>query len=57
MVKTGKIKETFRYLYHQLPYNFIPKVMVRYRIKDVVKRVNMFPPKVGVSKTYTQDHF
>ena len=32
-----KIKEIFRDLYHQLPYKTIPKVMVLYSVKDVVK--------------------
>ena len=45
-------KEMFRALYHQLTYKDIPKVMVRYGLKDMVKWLSMFPPKGGVSKTY-----
>ena len=47
------IKERFRALYNQLPYNANPKVMIWYLVKDVVKQINMFPPKGGFSKTYS----
>ena len=47
------IKEMFRTLYHRIPCNNIPKVMVQYGAKYVVKRINMFPPKDGVSKIYS----
>ena len=46
------IKELFRALYHRLPYNATPKVMVRHGVNNAVKWTNMFPPKGGVSKTY-----
>ena len=46
------IKERFRALYHLLPVNAILKVMVRCGAKDVVKWLNMFPNKGGVSNTY-----
>ena len=42
------IKGTIISLYHLLPYNSIPKVMIRYILKDVVKCLNMFPTKGGV---------
>ena len=45
------IKERFKSLYHQLPYNAIPKVIVRYIVKDVVQWINMFSLKGRVSKT------
>ena len=31
------IKEIFRALYHRLPYNATPELMVRYGVKDVTK--------------------
>ena len=48
-----KIKEISRALYQRLPYKTIPKLMVRYGVKDVAKWIDMFPPKVGVSKAYS----
>ena len=41
-----------RALHNQLPYNANSKVVVQYGVKDVVKWLNMFQPKGGVSKAY-----
>ena len=47
------IKESFRALYHQIPYSASPKVMARCGANDVMKWLNMFPPKGGVCRTYS----
>ena len=36
------VKEKFRDLYHILPYKSLPKVMVQYGVKDVVKCINIY---------------
>ena len=47
------IKERYRALYHNLPYKSIPKIMVKAAAQYVVKWLNMFPPKGGVSSHYS----
>ena len=47
------IKERFRTLYHRLPFNAIPKVMVKVAAMECVKWLNSFPPRTGVSDFYS----
>ena len=47
------IKERVRSLFHGLPYLTIPKQMVIYMVTESAKMLNYFPPKGGVSDTYS----
>ena len=46
-------KDRYRTVYHSLPYRSIPKQMIIALAKRVIKFINMFPPKGGVSKYYS----
>ena len=42
------VKERYRAAYYSLPFQAIPKVLIKALAKRVVKFLNMFPPKGGV---------
>ena len=43
------VKDRYRCAYHSLPFQAIPKIMIKALAKRVVKFLNMFPLKGGVS--------
>jgi hypothetical protein len=45
------VKEQFRATRHSLPYERIPKLMTIHIVLNVVKLLNVFPTKGGVSDT------
>jgi hypothetical protein len=45
------VKERLRTCVHGLPFKRIPKLMIRHMIDDVVRCLNQFPWKNGVSAT------
>ena len=47
------IKERVRAAFHRLPYNTIPKVMVKMLAMESTNKLNFFPPKGGVSSYYS----
>ena len=47
------IKERFRAHFQRMPYKNIPKVMIKYLVMDVTKKLNYFPPKGGISEFYS----
>jgi hypothetical protein len=47
------IKERFRALYHRLPHNHWPRLLVKYGIMEATKKLNFSPSKHGVSKHYS----
>ena len=47
------VKDRYRCAYYSLPFQAIPKVMIKALAKRVVKFVNMFPPKGGVSEYWS----
>jgi hypothetical protein len=47
------IKERVRSVYHRLPYERIPRIMVHYLVTESTKKLNFFPAKHGVSKYYS----
>ena len=46
-------KDRHRCAHHNLPFQAIPKVMIKALARRVVKFVNMFPPKGGVSEYWS----
>ena len=51
MIRT--IKERYRALFHRLPYSMWPKLMIIHAVTNAVKWLNTFPPKGGISTTYS----
>jgi hypothetical protein len=47
------IKERVRATYHRLPYNNLPKVLVKMMVTKAAKKLNFFPSKSGVSTYYS----
>ena len=47
------IKERFRAIYHSCPYSCWPKLMIIRGASYAVKWLNTFPPKGGISTTYS----
>jgi len=47
------IKERFRIAYYRMPFEKIPKIMIRYLAMVYVKQMNIFPAKNGISKYYS----
>jgi hypothetical protein len=47
------IKERVRTTYHRLPYNKLPRIMVKYMTLEATKKLNYFPNKNGVSKYFS----
>ena len=47
------IKERYRAMYHRCPYAMWPKIMVIRGASEAVKWLNTFPPKGGISTTYS----
>ena len=47
------IKKRARAIYNTLPFVRIPKIMVKYLVSDVTKKLNMFPNRHGISSTYS----
>jgi hypothetical protein len=46
------VKERYRALYHSLPYNCWPKIMIIRGAANCVKWLNAFPPGGGISDLY-----
>jgi hypothetical protein len=47
------IQERVRATYHRLPYDDLPRTMVKYPVMESAKQLNYFPNKNGVSKYYS----
>ena len=47
------IQERFRAHYYRLPFKTIPKIMIKYLVMEVTKKINFFPPKGGVSEYFS----
>jgi hypothetical protein len=47
------IQERVRAAYHSLPYNDLPRTLVKYLVMESAKKLNYFPNKNGVSKYYS----
>ena len=47
------IKERVRAAYHRLPYQSIPKVMIKVLAMESTNKLNFFPPKGGISPYYS----
>ena len=47
------IKERVRATYHALPYEHLPRTVVKYLVSEATKKLNFFPNKNGVSKHYS----
>jgi hypothetical protein len=47
------LKERFRASFHRLPFNKMPKIMVKILAMECAKKLNFFPPKGGVSPYYS----
>ena len=47
------VKDRYCTVYHSLPYHSIPKIMIIALAERVVKFINVFPPKGGVSNYYS----
>jgi hypothetical protein len=47
------IKERIRATYHCLPYDRLPRIMVKVLVNDSAKKLNFFPAKNGISQYYS----
>ena len=47
------IKERFRSVYHRLPFQGLPKLMIRLGVMETARWLNTFPAKNGISDTYS----
>jgi hypothetical protein len=47
------IKEWIRATYHCLPYDCMPRIMVKVLVNDSAKKLNFFPAKNGISQYYS----
>jgi hypothetical protein len=47
------VQERVRAAYHRLPYDDLPRTMVKYLVMELAKKLNYFPNKNGVSKYYS----
>ncbi len=47
------IKERVRASYHRLPYQHLPRLMVKLLVSESAKKLNFFPAKHGVSPYYS----
>ena len=47
------IKERVRCVYHSAPYRAMPKIMIKYLVRDMARRLNFWPVKGGISKHYS----
>jgi hypothetical protein len=47
------IKEQIRATYHRLPYDRLPRIMVKVLVDDSAKKLNFFPAKNGISQYYS----
>ena len=47
------IKERVRAVYHRLPFQAIPKIMIKMLAMECTNKLNFFPPKGGVSQYYS----
>jgi hypothetical protein len=47
------IKERIHATYHRLPYDRLPRIMVKVLVDDSAKKLNFFPAKNGISQYYS----
>ena len=47
------IKETYQVLWHRLSYKVMPRIMIKIGVMEMVRWLNAFPPKGGVSTEYS----
>ena len=47
------IQERIRATYHRLPYDHLPRIMIKYLVSEAAKKPNFFPAKHCVSKHYS----
>lgn len=47
------IKERIRAVYHDLPFDSISRIMLKYLAMESARKLNYFPPKDGVSSYYS----
>jgi hypothetical protein len=47
------IKEQIHATYHCLPYDCLPRIMVKVIVNDSAKKLNFFPAKNGISQYYS----
>ena len=47
------VQERARALYHCLPYQVMPRVMIRYLVMLVASQLNWFPVKDGISEYFS----
>ena len=47
------VKEHVHATYHHLPYNHLPRIMVKVLVDESAKKLNFFPAKYGISPYYS----
>ena len=47
------VKERVRATYHHLPYERLPRIMIKVLVDDSAKKLNFFPAKNGISPYYS----
>jgi hypothetical protein len=47
------LKERVRAVYHRIPYDRLPRVLVIMMVTETARKLNFFPAKYGVSKYYS----
>lgn len=47
------IQERVQAMYHSLPYNYLPRIMIKYMVSEAERKLNVFPNKYGISKYFS----
>ena len=47
------IQERVRASFHQMPYEHLPRILIKYMVSEAARKLNYFPAKHGISKHYS----
>ena len=47
------IKETIRAIYDRIPFIHLPKIMIKYLVTEIIRKLNYFPNKNRISNYYS----
>jgi hypothetical protein len=47
------LQERVRAMYHHMPYEHLPRILVKYLVMEAARKMNYFPARYGISKHYS----
>ena len=47
------IQERIQAMYHYMPYEHLPRILVKYLVMEAARKMNYFPARYGISKHYS----